>query len=171
MTTTAVPISDQQLAQICRASHEPWVENGEKEVGDLLTRLGYEPLYESRFYALEYQKPDNDYLTIGGFTPDFHIPATPYRPAFNVEVTMADHGFSGMPRSQFRKNQQRLEIKRLKINLTAQKYEIETILVTYEVLMKLRRNPRHMHQLVRNAYKRHRNRQLQRLDLSALIAA
>lgn len=136
------------------SDHEPFIHNGEMEVAQLLKRHGYHWRYEPRFYPLVYPLTTGR-ICFGGFTPDFYLPPNSLRPAINLEVTFADHGLPSMSRSQYRANQRRLGIKRLKIELTQEIYHIETILVTYALFMNLRRDNSLVDRLIRNACHRH----------------
>lgn len=152
--------------------HEPWIFNGEKEMADILRRLGYTYEYESRYYPLTYQLASGR-TCIGGFCPDFYVPATAERPGFNVELTFADHGRPNMQRAQRQANLERVRLKRLKIELTRRDWGVDTILVTYAGFQSLRRNNKNFMPLVRNSlgrYDRH-HRGTFRYDCGDLLAS
>ena len=136
------------------ARHDPFVHNGELEIAQLLRRRGYNWRYEPRFYPLVYPVASGR-ICFGGFTPDFYLAPNSQRPGINLEVTFADHGLPAMPREHYQANQDRLGIKRLKIQMTQDIYRVETILVTYAVFMDLRRDNSYIERLIKNAAGRH----------------
>jgi len=73
----------------------------------------------------------------------------------NIELTFADRGLPTMSQHQRAANLRRLQLKRLKIALTRERYGIETILITRDIFSKLRRDDRHLDRLIRNATIRH----------------
>lgn len=176
MTTAIEPTEVDETEELLIAAlmewrHDPWVYNGEEEVAAMLRRRGITYEYESRFYPLVYTPPGSDTVRWGGFCPDFYLPATAKRPALNVEVTFADRGLSTMPRERRAANLQRLELKRLKIELTRQNYGIETILITRRVFSALRRDPRLLDRLIRKATARHWREQRRRYEERSRLAA
>jgi hypothetical protein len=152
MTVTEIGVIPAPIEVI--SSHEPFIHNGEAEIAKLLLRRGYVWRYEPRFYPLTYPVTSGR-ICYGGFTPDFYLPPTAHRPPINIEVTFADHGLPMMPREQYRGNQERLRLKRLKITMTSDIYKVETILVTYSIFLNLRRDCSLMDHLIKNAAQRH----------------
>ncbi|GEM_PF-3234423 len=121
----------------------------------LLRRKGIVHEYESRFYGIIYLPPGELAIRWGGFCPDFYLPPTAFRPGMNIELTFADRGLPTMSQHQRAANLRRLQLKRLKIALTRERYGIETILITRDIFSKLRRDDRHLDRLIRNATIRH----------------
>jgi hypothetical protein len=145
------------MVEVMPVRHDPWIYNGEKELADLLSRLKLHYEYESRYYPLTYNLASGR-VCVGGFCPDFYLPASNERPGLNVELTFADHGRPNMLREQRLANLERVRIKRLKIELTRQRWGVDTILVTFATFQWLRRDDQNFTRLMRRSlgrYDRH----------------
>ena len=169
-----VTMADYHEVRLMPGGHDPWAVNGELAMSKFLARRGIVFEYESRYYPLVYSLPGTSSLVFGGFRPDFHCPDTADRPAINIELTFADRFLAQMIRTQLQASQLRLELKRLKIELTSQIYGIETILVTHAIYVEIMRNPKRLDQLINRAVARHRRRvrrgSLEPDELTALAA-